>query len=140
MDFVWDADRRSIRRTAWWWDPDCYYCLPHQTEEIFLDVPAVATGSFRMSYANIHTADEFQDRFDLIVSPGSEWLTASPSIHVFMEWTGMWGDWDAPSSTHEANLEYLNNRRLNEGTWHVAACFHAPRFLSTRGTYIYFAL
>lgn len=88
MDFVWDADHNILRKTAWWWDPACYYCLPSTTEEIFLDVPPATLGSFRLSYANIHTADEFTNRMDLVVSAGSDWLSLNPSIDVYMEWTG----------------------------------------------------
>jgi hypothetical protein len=115
MDFVWDANKNLLRKTAWWWDADCYYCLPSETQEVFLDVPPVTTGSFRISYANIHYADEFPNRFDLIVSPGSNWLSAHPKIHVYMEWSGMWGDYDVTSTVHENNLKYLNARRTSEG-------------------------
>jgi hypothetical protein len=122
MDFVWDAEHRSIRRTAWWWDGACYYCLPSNTEEIFLDVPSATMGSFRISYANLHFADEFQARFDLLVSPGSNWLSVNPTIHIYIEWTGFWGDWDIGTDVHEGNLQHVQNRVDNEGEKTMERC------------------
>lgn len=116
MDFVWDAEHQILRRTAWWWDGACYYCLPSNTEEIFLDVPSATKGSFRISYANLHYAQDFPTIFDQTVAPGSDWLSLNPAIHVYIEWTGFWGDWDVDSTGHAANLQHLQDRHESEGT------------------------
>lgn len=88
LDFIWDADHKLIHSTAHWWPPGCYYCLPYQTESIFNGVPKATPGSYRLSYANLHFADEFPNRLDRMITPGSDWLSENPAIDVYMEWTG----------------------------------------------------
>jgi hypothetical protein len=120
MDFVWDANHNLLKKTAWWWDADCYFCLPSNTEEIFLDVPAPSKGSFRLSYVSLHQATDFQERFGLVVNPSSSWMALNPTIHVYEEWTGLWDDYDTPQSVHQANVQYLKDRKANGKT---AFCF-----------------
>jgi hypothetical protein len=116
MDFIWDADHNLLKKTAWWWDADCYYCLPNNTQQIFLEVPAPSQGSFRVSYISLHTATDFPQRFDLVVDPDSSWMSLNPTVHVYEEWSGHWGDEDTPQSVHEANIQHLNDRRADGET------------------------
>jgi hypothetical protein len=69
----------------------------------------------RISYANMHTASQFQDRFSRVIKPGSPWLAANPRIHIWEEWSGIWDDAGAPQSLHEDNIRYLQGRQVNEG-------------------------
>jgi hypothetical protein len=87
LDFVWDSNHNLVKKVAWWWDDACYYCLPHQTVEIFGDAPAAENGAFRLSYANLHFAEDFPAIFDKVVSSESAWLNSN--IDVYLEWTGI---------------------------------------------------
>ena len=116
MDFIWDAEHQILHRTARWGDGACLICLPSNTEEIVLDVPSATLGSFRISYANIHFVQDFPTKFDMIMVPGSDWLSLNPTIHVNMEWTGFWGDSDVNSTYHARNLQHLQDRHESEGT------------------------
>jgi hypothetical protein len=69
----------------------------------------------RISYANMHTASQFQDRFNRVIKPGSPWLAANPRIQIWEEWSGIWDDAGAPQSLHEDNIRYLQTRQVNEG-------------------------
>eukprot|EP01031_Cornospumella_fuschlensis_P037082 gene37082-45009_t len=115
MDFIWDADHNSIKRRAFDWYPG-EYTIPPEMVEIYMDVPTVSdAGSFRVSYANLHTADQFIARFENIVHPNSTWLPTNPIIDIYFEWSGRWGDWWVDENVHSQNLEYLNSRIANEG-------------------------
>ncbi|RYG68504.1 hypothetical protein EON64_05035, partial [archaeon] len=115
MDFIWDSQHNSIKRRAFDWYQGKYN-FPPDMVEIYMDVPTVSeTGSYRVSYANLHTADEFIARFKNIVHPNSTWLATNPIIDIYFEWSGRWGDWWVGSDVHIENLQYLNTRIANEG-------------------------
>jgi hypothetical protein len=51
-----------------------------------------------------------------VMSPGSAWLNARPTLHIYEEWSGLWDDAGTPQSVHEDNLYYLKGRQDSEGT------------------------
>jgi hypothetical protein len=84
-------------------------------QEIFLSVPNPSTGGLRISFVNMHQVAQFQDRVGRVLSPGSAWLNARPTLHIYEEWSGLWDDAGTPQSVHEENLYFLKGRQANEG-------------------------
>jgi hypothetical protein len=84
-------------------------------QDIFLSAPGPSTGGLRISFVNMHQVAQFKDRMGRVMSPGSAWLNARPTLHIYEEWSGLWDDASTPQSVHEENLYYLKGRQDSEG-------------------------
>jgi hypothetical protein len=103
-------------------------------QTVFNSVPFPAAGNVRMSFLNMKQAEQFQDRISRVLSPTSPWKAGNPRIHVWEEWSGIWGDAGVSQSVHENNIRYLKTRQTVEGKTRAVCNVRAVRSVISRCT------